>query len=284
VSEAEQPSVTPKSVVGRAGSTSSGTLFGISLDEVVGRLRAGGCAFAEEEATLLGEAAASRAELDAFLIRRLAGEPLEYIVGWAAFCGLRVSVVPGVFVPRRRTEFLVDRTVALAAGWEHPVVVDVCCGSGAIGRALAERLGGIELYATDIDPVAVGCARTNLGENGLVFEGDMYEPLPSTLRGRVGLLTANAPYVPTGEIATMPREARLHEARVTLDGGHDGLDMQRRVAAGASAWLKPGGHVIIETSDRQADRTAYILSGAGLKPVVERSAEIDATVVTGTRR
>ncbi|MET0843052.1 MAG: putative protein N(5)-glutamine methyltransferase, partial [Mycetocola sp.] len=214
-----------------------GPLFSISRDELVARLRAGGCVFAEEEAALLGEAAASRAGLDAFVTRRLAGEPLEYIVGWTAFCGLRIAVEPGVFVPRRRTEFLVDRAASLLAGSEHPVVVDLCCGSGAIGRALAERLAGIELFATDIDPVAVGCARRNLSGHGGVFEGDVYEPLPRTLRGRVDLLTANAPYVPTGEIATMPREARLHEAGGTLDGGHDGLHLQRRIAAGASAWL-----------------------------------------------
>jgi release factor glutamine methyltransferase len=141
---------------------------------------------------------------------------------------------------------------------------------------------GLDLYAADIDPVAVRCARVNLGDRGRVFEGDLYAPLPAVLRGRVDLLTANAPYVPTGDIATMPREARLHEALATLDGGNDGLNLHRRIAAGAFAWLKSGGHLIIETSRRQAERTADILARSGLDPVVEHSPEVDATVVTGT--
>jgi release factor glutamine methyltransferase len=251
---------------------------------MVGMLREAGCVFAEDEAALLAEAATTDAELRVLLARRIAGEPLEYVLGWAEFCGIRVGIEPGVFVPRRRTGFLVDRAVARAAGREHPVVVDLCCGSGAIGRALVERLGDVELYATDIDPVAVRCARANLGERGRVLAGDLYEPLPAGLRGRVDLVTANAPYVPTGDIATMPREARLHEAWATLDGGHDGLDLQRRIAAEASAWLAGGGHLVIETSDRQSDRTAGILTRAGFDPVIERSAQVEATVVTGTRR
>ncbi|MET4640014.1 putative protein N(5)-glutamine methyltransferase [Mycetocola sp. 2940] len=250
---------------------------------VVEMLREAGCVFAEEEAELLNEAAATPAELDALLARRLDGEPLEYILGWASFCGLRVGVEPGVFVPRRRTGLLVDRAVARGAGVEHPLVVDLCCGSGAIGLALIHRLEGIEVFATDIDPIAVRCARANLGERGRVLEGDLYDPLPTGLRGRVDLVTANAPYVPTGSIATMPREARLHEARATLDGGSDGLDVQRRIADEASAWLRVGGHLLVETSERQAGRTADILARASLEPVVESSAEFDATVVTGTR-
>lgn len=247
-------------------------------------LREAGCVFAEEEASLLGQAAATAAELGTLLARRLDGEPLEYILGWAGFCGLRVGVAPGVFVPRRRTGFLVERAVARVAGAEHPLVVDLCCGSGAIALSLSHLLGGIEVFATDIDPVAVRCARDNLGQRGRVFEGDLYYPLPARLRGRVDLVTANAPYVPTWNIATMPREARLHEARATLDGGSDGLDLQRRIADEASAWLRVGGHLLLETSDRQAGRTAGILARAGLEPVVESSAEFDATVVTGTRR
>jgi release factor glutamine methyltransferase len=250
---------------------------------MVERLRAAGCVFADEEATLLGGAATTASDLDALLARRIAGEPLEYLLGWAVFCGLRIAVEPGVFVPRRRTEFLVDLAAARVAGEEHPIVVDLCCGSGAIGVALADRRG-IDAFATDIDPVAVRCAQANLGERGRVFEGDLYAPLPSVLRGRVDLLTANAPYVPTSDIATMPREARLYEARATFDGGTDGLDVQRRIAEEASAWLKAGGHLLIETSDRQADCTAGILDLAGLDPGIQRSAAFDATVVTGTRR
>ena len=258
-----------------------GAIFGVSRQEVVDRLRAAGCVFAEEEAGLIADAARTPDELDAFTARRVGGEPLEYVLGWAEFCGLRIRVEPGVFVPRQRTAFLVERAIALIPGSEHPVVVDLCCGSGAIGAALAHRLPRIALSATDIDQASVRCARTNIVGN--VFQGDLYDALPGSLRGAVDLLVANAPYVPTGSIATMPREARLHEARASLDGGLDGLDLHRRIAATASAWLRPGGHLLIETSDEQADRTAGILALAGLTVTVAHSDEFDATVVTGAR-
>jgi release factor glutamine methyltransferase len=249
---------------------------------VVDRLRAAGCVFAEDEAALLMAAADSPAELAALVGRRVAGTPLELVLGWAEFCGLRIAVAPGVFVPRRRTEFLVEQAAALAP--PHPVVVDLCCGTGAVGVALAARLPGVQLYATDIDPDAVRCARRNVPAGiGQVLAGDLDAPLPAPLRGRVDVLVANAPYVPTGAIATMPPEARDHEARAALDGGADGLDVQRRVAAAAPRWLAPGGALLIETSERQAPGTAAAVTAAGLEARVARSEELDGTVVVGTR-
>ena len=223
------------------------------------------------------------AELDNMVDRRVAGLPLEHILGWAEFCGLRITVDPGVFVPRRRTEFLARQAITLARQSASPVVVDLCCGSGAVGAALVATLDRVELYAADIDPAAVRCARRNLAAAGQVFEGDLYEPLPATLRGRVDILVANAPYVPTEAIGMMPREARLHEPRVALDGGADGLDVQRRVAASAPLWLAPGGHLLVETSERQAPQTVEIFARNGLIPRVTTSDELDATVVIGTR-
>jgi len=249
--------------------------------DVVARLRAAGCVFAEDEARLLLCAAQTPAELTAMVDQRVAGLPLEQILGWAEFCGLQIVVEPGVFVPRRRTELLVRQAAALAR--PGAVVVDLCCGSGAVGAALAAAVPGIELYAVDIDPAAVHCARRNIARSGRVYEGDLYEPLPRALRGRVDLLAVNAPYVPTDAVALMPPEARLHEARVALDGGPDGLDVQRRVAADAVGWLAPGGHLLIETSERQAARTAEIFTQSGLTPRVARSEELDATVVVGAR-
>ena len=117
---------------------------------------------------------------------------------------------------------------------------------------------------------------------GAVHEGDLYEPLPARLRGRVDVLAVNAPYVPSAEIGTMPQEARLHEPRVSLDGGTDGLQVQQRVAAAAPQWLAPGGHLLIETSRRQAPRTVELFIRNGLTARVFRSGELDATVVVGT--
>ncbi|WP_141434064.1 putative protein N(5)-glutamine methyltransferase [Bacillus sp. 03113] len=246
------------------------------------RLRAAGCVFAEDETRLLISAARTPAILDDMVNRRAAGLPIEHVIGWAEFCGLRIAVDPGVFVPRRRTEFLVHKATHMTR--PGAVVVDLCCGSGAVGAVVAASIKGIELYATDIDPAAVKCARRNVNAaGGHVYEGDLFEPLPATLQGRVDVLVANAPYVPTGAIGRLPPEARIHEARVALDGGVDGLDVQRRVATAAPLWLAPGGHLLVETSKRQAPHTVEIFACNGLIPQVACSDELDATVVIGTR-
>ena len=244
---------------------------------VVARLRAAGCVFAEDEAALLVEAAATAAQLDALVARRVAGEPLEQVLGWAEFCGRRFVVEPGVFVPRRRTELLVREAAALAR--PGAVVLDLCCGVGAVGAAVDGLVGTVELHAADVDPAAVRCARRNV--DGTVYEGDLYEPLPGSLRGRVGVLVANAPYVPTAAIALMPPEARDHEARAALDGGADGLDVQRRVIAGAPPWLTAGGALLVETSDRQAPATLAAFAAAGLAARMVEDDDLGGTIVVG---
>jgi release factor glutamine methyltransferase len=142
---------------------------------------------------------------------------------------------------------------------------------------------GIELHAADVDPVAVAFARRNLG-NAEVHEGDLFDALPGALRGRVNVLVANVPYVPSGSIALMPPEARDHEPRVALDGGPDGLDVVRRVSGGAPAWLGPGGALLFESSAGQAPCAVEIVVAAGLAPRVVNDDELGATVVVGTRR
>ncbi len=209
--------------------------------------------------------------------RRAAGQPLEHVLGWAEFCGRRIAVAPGVFVPRRRTEFLVEQATALARPGD--VIVDLCCGAGAIGAALAAAVDRAQVHAADIDPAAVRCARQNVA--GCVYQGDLYEPLPAALRGRVAVLVANVPYVPTQEIGFLPPEARTHEPRTALDGGPDGLDVLRRVAAGAPQWLAPGGHLLIETSDRQVPSAEAAFAASGLVTGVARMEDLDATVVIG---
>ncbi len=249
----------------------------LAPDAVVSRLRAAGCVFAEDEARLLISAARTPDELDAMVARRTAGLPLEHVLGWAEFCGLRITVAPGVFVPRPRTEFLVEQAIALARPGD--VIVDLCCGAGAIGVAVAAAVDRAELHAADVDPAAVRCARQNV--TGHVYEGDLYDPLPPGLRGRVAILVANVPYVPTEEIGFLPPEARAHEPLVALDGGHDGLDVLRRVAAGAPGWLAPGGHLLIETSERQAQAAAAVLAANGLMSRIASSDDLGATVIIG---
>jgi release factor glutamine methyltransferase len=219
------------------------------------------------------------------------------VLGWAEFAGLRVAVDRGVFVPRRRTELLVHEAAALArryaaadgdAGARPILVVDLCCGSGAVGMALDAALKQsarpIELHAADIHPAAVACARRNVAAaGGRVYQGDLYEALPPELLGRVDILIANVPYVPTAEIALLPPEARDYEPRVALDGGADGLDLLRRVAAGAPRWLASGGGLLVETSERQAPAVVQIMTRVGLTARVAESEPLDATAVVATR-
>jgi release factor glutamine methyltransferase len=251
----------------------------VNEPQLVAALRAAGCVFAEEEARLLLDEASSPGELMAWAARRMAGEPLEYVVGWAAFAGVRVAVEPGVFVPRRRSELV----VAVALREPADVVVDLCCGSAAFGAALAREWPAAVVHAADADPAAVACARRNLPPER-VHEGDLYAALPAELRGEVDLLVANAPYVPTDAIPTMPRDARDHEHRIALDGGADGLEVLRRVVTGAPAWLRPGGRLVAETGRDQAEQLATLVDAAGLGASIETDDDIGGTVVLGRAR
>ncbi len=248
-----------------------------SLPLIVSKLRAVGCVFAEDEAQILIGTARTPEELDSMVHRRVAGLPLEQVVGWAEFCGLRIAVAPGVFVPRRRTEFLLRQAVSAATPGD--IAVDPCCGAGAIAAALAPHVR--QVHAVDIDPAAIRCAQRNVP--GHVYQGDLFGPLPASLQGRVAVLTANVPYVPTSEIAFLPPEARTHEPLTALDGGPDGLDILRRVAAEAPRWLAPGGHLLIETSEQQAPLAVGVFAAVGLTPRVASSADMQATVVIGVR-
>jgi release factor glutamine methyltransferase len=252
------------------------------LESLVARkLRAAGSVYAEDEARVLIEAATTSTALHHMVDRRCAGVPLEHIVGWTEFCGMRIAVDPGVFVPRRRTELLVRQAAALTK--RDATVVDVCCGSGAVGAALASEVGRVELSAVDIDPACVRCAQRNIEPaGGYAYEGDLFDPLPAALKGAVDVVVANAPYVPTDAIATMPPEARDYEPRVALDGGADGVDVQRRLVAAAPPWLASGGVVLVETSREQAPLTVGAFEASGFDARVESDDDLEATVVVGT--
>jgi release factor glutamine methyltransferase len=251
-----------------------------SADAIVARLRAAGCVFAEDEAALLRSAARSPAELAAMVDRRVEGLPLEHILGWVDFCGLRIAVDPGVFVPRQRTALLV--CVAASRCGHGATVADLACGCGAIGVAVATEVGRVDLHAVDIDPAAVACAWRNVAPlDGHVYQGDLFAALPDRLRGALDIVVANVPYVPTDAVDLMPAEARLYEPRVALDGGMDGLDVLRRVAGTAAAWLTPGGSVLMEVGEEQVNAALDALLHSGLEPTVERDEDLSATVVAG---
>lgn len=229
------------------------------------------------------DAASSTADLESMIERRVSGVPLEQVLGWAEFCGLRVHVEPGVFVPRRRTELLVSATVRLIDGVPDPVVVDLCCGTGAVAAAVHDATEDVELHASDIDPRSVHCARRNLDGLGAVHEGDLTDALPGHLVGRVDVVVVNAPYVPSDAVVTMPTEARDHEPRVALDGGVDGVDVHRRVAGETPVWLRAGGHLVVETSSRQLPQTLRALAERGFDAHAVRADDLDATAVVGRK-
>ncbi|MCM3767564.1 putative protein N(5)-glutamine methyltransferase [Neobacillus niacini] len=249
---------------------------------IINRLRNEGCVFAEEETQFLITEARSLEHLINMVEKRISGFPLEYVLGFTRFCGLRIEVEQGVFIPRRRTEFLVQQAKILASPYDH--VLDLCCGSGAVGAAIATGLSKIFLHAVDIDPIAVQCASRNVTKiGGHVYQGDLYDALPHSLKGKLNMIVANAPYVPADSLELLPRESRLYEPAVSLDGGKDGLDLHRLVAEDAPHWLVPGGHLLIETSERQGDKTAEIFVKVGLMARIIREEELDATVVIGTK-
>ena len=161
-------------------------------------------------------------------------------------------------------------------------MVDLCCGTGAIAAAVSAAIPDVEVWAADVDPAALACARRNVRADRVV-EGDLYEALPDALRGRVDVLVANAPYVPTAQIPAMPAEARLHEPRTALDGGTDGGLLHRRVAAAAADWLAPGGSLLLETSRPLARVTLGACEDAGLTTRLLEDDDLDAAVAVAVR-
>jgi release factor glutamine methyltransferase len=257
------------------------------LVAVEAELRAAGCVSAGAEARwLLEEAMAlapgelagrggdtvpepARARLDAMTARRAAGEPLQYVVGWAPFGPLRLAVGPGVFVPRPETEGLAElAAVRLRAQPEPRVAVDLCTGCGAVACFLADAVPGARVLATELDPGALAWAERNAARHGVeLAAGDLDQPLPPEEAGRVRVLTANVPYVPSDQIELLPRDVRDHEPRLALDGGPDGLDVLRRVAALAPGWLAVGGVLLSEIAEDQGADAVRVLADAGLAKV-----------------
>lgn len=236
-------------------------------DGLVARLRAAGCVYAEEEAALLREAAPDGAALEALVVRRCAGEPLEQVVGFVDLGGLRLRVAPGCFVPRQRTLLLVTETLAAArAAGPGAVVVEAYAGVAPVAAHVALAAPGAEVHAVERDGRALDAARANGDGRVAVHAGDVLEGLPPSLAGRVDVVAAVPPYVPDGELGLMPREARDHEAPEALLGGADGLDPFRALLATAARWLAPGGVVLAEMAAGQvaaAYSAAASLEGLG---------------------
>ena len=208
-----------------------------------------GCVAADEEAAeLLDAAAGEHCSLAALVVRRLHGEPLAWVTGRAAFGDVVIAVEPGTYVPRWQSLELAARAAARLP--EDGRAVDLCTGSGAIAAAVRRRRPSARIVGTDIDPVAVACARGN-GVEALC--GDLFEPVPSDFVGATDVVVAVVPYVPTSALQYLPRDDRASDTPSHYDGGPDGTDVLRRVVADATRFLRKGGALLLELGGEQAE-------------------------------
>ncbi|MGH2594428.1 MAG: putative protein N(5)-glutamine methyltransferase [Actinomycetota bacterium] len=222
-----------------------------------------GCIAAIEESEELIQAAAGDSDLlDDLVSRRTNGEPIAWLTGAVTFCGVRLSLAPGVYVPRWQTEPLARRAATLlpSAG----VAVDLCTGAGAIAAVLAAAVPSAHVLATELDGNAAHCARRNGVE---VFQGFLDDPLPREFERRVDVLTAVVPYVPTGSLRFLPRDVQASEPRLALDGGFDGTDLLVEVARRSTRWLRPGGWLLLELGGDQAEPIGRLLHDMGFEGV-----------------
>jgi release factor glutamine methyltransferase len=207
----------------------------------------------------------SQTRFSEFVARRVAGEPIQYIVGETEFFGLPFRVTPDVLIPRPETEHLVEKAIELARRRAAPRIVDVCTGSGAIAVALARALPAAGITATDLSDAALTIARENARHNAVdnrirFLQGDLLAPLAGE---RFDLVVANPPYVPTIERGSMSVEVRDYEPALALFAGDDGLDIYRRLISAAPSALVPGGFIALEIGYGQARDVEALLAAAG---------------------
>jgi len=249
------------------------------VEEATGHDGAALLAHLDDPATVGGVAA-----LDRMVERRLAGEPLQYVLGRWSFRTLDLMVDDRVLIPRPETEGVVDHVLAeldriVARGADDgpaapPVVVDLGCGSGAIGLAVAVERRSTPVHSVDVAPGAVEVTRANLAGLGVagasvtVHQGSWFEPLPPTLAGRVAVVAANPPYVADAE--ALPPEVADWEPTEALVPGPTGLEAIEAILVEAPTWLAPGGAVVLEIGEAQGDAVRALAAAAGLVDVQVR--------------
>jgi release factor glutamine methyltransferase len=200
------------------------------------------------------------------LARRRRGEPLQHLLGWEEFCGLRLRVSPAALIPRPETELLVAWTLELLRGSrvaERPgLAIDLGTGNGAIACALAHALPSLSVVGVDISAEALALARENIRALGLdgrirLVRGDLFGPLA---RVPADVVLANPPYIVSADLGTLPPEVREYEPHVALDGGPDGTAFHRRILTEAPRYLRSGGWLLMEIGEGQAKVLASALA------------------------
>jgi release factor glutamine methyltransferase len=216
--------------------------------------------------------------------------PVAYITGRKEFYGLEFFVRPGVLIPRPETEFSVEEALQAIKDLRNPRVADLCCGSGAIAVTLAVKSPGLVVYASDISETAVEVTRENavkhrVEERVFFMRGDLWEPFEKKGIGDLDAVVSNPPYIPSGEIETLPEDVK-REPVMALDGGPDGLEIYRRIISKAPAFLKAGGRIIFEIGWNQAAPVKALLEKAGfeVKKVIKDYAGLDRVVSAVKKR
>ncbi|HEX6261778.1 MAG TPA: HemK/PrmC family methyltransferase [Actinomycetota bacterium] len=234
------------------------------------------------DASVSGRAAARFRRL---VRRRAGGEPMGHILGWTEFRGLRLRVRPGAFVPRQSSEWTVEQTVRRLRPRPRPVHVDVATGIGPIALAVASEVPKAEVHGTDLMPEGLRQARRNaraLGIRNASFHvGDLLDPLPGRLRGKVDAVTGHIPYVPLAEVDDLPLEVRGFEPEATLTDYSDGMSLLERAVLEACGWLRPGGWLLMEVSPDRSRAVKALMQRAGYAEVRSTKGwpEISRTVV-----
>lgn len=212
------------------------------------------------------------------LRRRGLREPLQHLLGTVNFCGAELRVGPQALIPRPETELLAEKAWEWlkTCGTAEPGVLDYGTGTGCIAIAIALHCPAARVEAVDLSPPALELARANAERCGVgprvrFVQGDGFAALGDTAEARFDLLVSNPPYIPSGDIAALQIEVRDHDPRLALDGGADGLDSYRRLAAEAGRWLRRGGLLLAEFGDGQGDRLRELFEGhkwvvEGLEP------------------
>ncbi|MDQ3645426.1 MAG: peptide chain release factor N(5)-glutamine methyltransferase [Actinomycetota bacterium] len=225
----------------------------------------------------------------ALVARRAGGEPFPFLVGGTTFFGLHMEVRPGAFVPRPSSELAVIRSLTRLKGRREPVVVDVCTGAGPIALAIAHERPNSEVWGSDISEDGLRVARLNarkLGIDNVTFRrGDMYDALPTELRGEADLIVGHVPYVAPHELDDLPAEVREFEPVFTLMGDSvDGFELMRRAVAEGTEWLKPGGWMLLELADDLAPKVRRLTRKAGLEDHGVGADDDHLTVIVEARK
>lgn len=194
--------------------------------------------------------------IDSLAERRAKGEPIQYILGYIEFCGLKINVSREVFIPRPETELLAEKAIKLLTVYPASItILDLCTGSGCIALALAKHFRDATVYGVDKSQTATDCAVKNAHENDIknvhFITGDLFEPIDWD--ARFNCIISNPPYIKRDDIQGLQREIRDHEPTLALDGRDDGLYFYRRIIKHAAAYLKKDGFVAFEIGYNQAD-------------------------------